>query len=437
MPPVAFSDTDPRRWGFQADSAAVESVGVLSWPGSEGLSSNLGVGGGGRVRTEENGSDVHAAGGASESPGRLAVDEGERRRGSGFRDSPPDHRGRSPDPRPMDPRIIVDSNNIVGGSHPGVGGGGPPSRQGSPFSRPFDFTPAHQHLPGSMESSSSGLAGGSSYGVGRVHHQMTSVPSARSGVGPSRRRSAFEEPMGPSSGPDHLYGIPSSSENLNQGADSTGGMLLGSLGGGRTSMGTSAGPLSLGVGRLAPQQPQGVGTSPVAWHGQGQQPQQHQQARHAQQQQSQKQQQQQPQPQQPQHRQQQHHRQQGRPGSSSSGSDDGLMRRVGGNGGVSGPWGSTMSANEDSMSMALASVPHGASSLPAAAVPTVLERFPGFVRCVMDIAPEVVGWVIGRSGAHIKEMKVTRTTLCVQITLINSILERTCTRRKHFLYCLE
>lgn len=55
---------------------------------------------------------------------------------------------------------------------------------------------------------------------------------------------------------------------------------------------------------------------------------------------------------------------------------------------------------------ALASVPHGASALPASAVPTVLERFPGFVRCVMDIAPEVVGWVIGRSGAHIKEMKV-------------------------------
>ena len=56
--------------------------------------------------------------------------------------------------------------------------------------------------------------------------------------------------------------------------------------------------------------------------------------------------------------------------------------------------------------MALASVPQGASGLPASAVPTVLERFPGFVRCVMDIAPEVVGWVIGRSGAHIKEMKV-------------------------------
>ncbi|CAN0386300.1 unnamed protein product, partial [Pylaiella littoralis] len=54
---------------------------------------------------------------------------------------------------------------------------------------------------------------------------------------------------------------------------------------------------------------------------------------------------------------------------------------------------------------ALASVPHEASALPASAVPTVLERFPGFVRCVMDIAPEVVGWVIGRSGAHIKEMK--------------------------------
>ena len=56
---------------------------------------------------------------------------------------------------------------------------------------------------------------------------------------------------------------------------------------------------------------------------------------------------------------------------------------------------------------ALASVPHVASALPASAVPTVLERFPGFVRCVMDIAPEVVGWVIGRSGAHIKEMKVS------------------------------
>ncbi len=49
---------------------------------------------------------------------------------------------------------------------------------------------------------------------------------------------------------------------------------------------------------------------------------------------------------------------------------------------------------------------NNASALPASAVPTVLERFPGCVRCVMDIAPEVVGWVIGRSGAHIKEMKV-------------------------------
>ncbi|KAG5175969.1 hypothetical protein JKP88DRAFT_351307 [Tribonema minus] len=39
------------------------------------------------------------------------------------------------------------------------------------------------------------------------------------------------------------------------------------------------------------------------------------------------------------------------------------------------------------------------------AIPTVLEKFPGFVRCVIDIAPEVVGWVIGRSGSHIKEMK--------------------------------
>lgn len=75
---------------------------------------------------------------------------------------------------------------------------------------------------------------------------------------------------------------------------------------------------------------------------------------------------------------------------------------------------SSVAPSEDSMSMSLASVPHGASSLPAAAVPTVLERFPGFVRCVMDIAPEVVGWVIGRSGAHIKEMKV-----CSEI--INSI----------------
>ncbi|CAN0107207.1 unnamed protein product, partial [Discosporangium mesarthrocarpum] len=69
--------------------------------------------------------------------------------------------------------------------------------------------------------------------------------------------------------------------------------------------------------------------------------------------------------------------------------------------GMGGPW----TGSEEVMNSALASIPHGASSLPAAAVPTVLEKFPGFVRCVMDIAPEVVGWVIGRSGAHIKEMK--------------------------------
>lgn len=67
---------------------------------------------------------------------------------------------------------------------------------------------------------------------------------------------------------------------------------------------------------------------------------------------------------------------------------------------------------------ALASVPHGASTLPASAVPTVLERFPGFVRCVMDIAPEVVGWVIGRSGAHIKEMKVSSFFFLLAVCLI-------------------
>ena len=84
------------------------------------------------------------------------------------------------------------------------------------------------------------------------------------------------------------------------------------------------------------------------------------------------------------------------------------------------------------MSMALASVPQGASGLPASAVPTVLERFPGFVRCVMDIAPEVVGWVIGRSGAHIKEMKVR----CA-VRLVLSFFSFTCdtqvsmTRRYH------
>lgn len=92
----------------------------------------------------------------------------------------------------------------------------------------------------------------------------------------------------------------------------------------------------------------------------------------------------------------------------------------GGGGGAGAPWG-TVSANEDPMAMALASVPHGASSLPASAVPTVLERFPGFVRCVMDIAPEVVGWVIGRSGAHIKEMKVgVQTSTVVQTVVVCS-----------------
>lgn len=85
---------------------------------------------------------------------------------------------------------------------------------------------------------------------------------------------------------------------------------------------------------------------------------------------------------------------------------NGAMPSTGSSSGAGVGAGGSWLGGEDFMSMALASVPHGASELPASAVPTVLERFPGFVRCVMDIAPEVVGWVIGRSGAHIKEMKV-------------------------------
>lgn len=68
---------------------------------------------------------------------------------------------------------------------------------------------------------------------------------------------------------------------------------------------------------------------------------------------------------------------------------------------------------------------HGGSGSPnVSAVPTVLERFPGFVRCVMDIAPEVVGWVIGRSGAHIKEMKVGAFlfVVCFFCSTINTII---------------
>lgn len=404
MPPVAFSDSDPRRWGFQADSSAAEGVGVLGWPANGGLSTNLGVGGG-RVRSEDNGGDGHLTSGASGSPESLAGDEGERQPGQGFRDSPPDSRGRSPGPRPMDPRIIVDANSIVGGSLPGGNGGGPPSRQGSPFSRSFDPPPSHQHQTGSVDSSP-GLGGGASYGVARMHHQMNSAPSARAGAGPPRHRSAYEDSIGIPPASEQLYGISPSNESASQGGDSTGGIMLGGLGGGRTSIGAPAGPHTLGSGvvsRVAQQPPHGVGGGAGTWHGQGHQPQaqQQQQPRHTQQQQQQSQQQQQPQHQQ--HRQQQH-RQQGRPGSSTP--DDGLVRRVGGNGGVGGPWVSSVGPSEDSMSLSVASVPHGASSLPAAAVPTVLERFPGFVRCVMDIAPEVVGWVIGRSGAHIKEMKV-------------------------------
>ncbi|KAG5185996.1 hypothetical protein JKP88DRAFT_268124 [Tribonema minus] len=49
--------------------------------------------------------------------------------------------------------------------------------------------------------------------------------------------------------------------------------------------------------------------------------------------------------------------------------------------------------------------PPVAPTMPASAVPAVLEKFLGFVCCVVDMAPEVVGWVIGRSGSHIKEMK--------------------------------
>lgn len=57
------------------------------------------------------------------------------------------------------------------------------------------------------------------------------------------------------------------------------------------------------------------------------------------------------------------------------------------------------------------SPPEDPSSRPGSDVPTVLEHFPGFVRCVMPIAPEVVGWVIGRSGSHIKDSKVSHENL--------------------------
>lgn len=420
MPPVACgNDTDSRRWGFQPDVHQETTIGpALHWPPS----SSLGIGGG---RAIADGADTYSAGshghpnGGIEENIRLAI-EGSQRISPGFRGS--DDR-ESPGPRAMDPRIIVDSNSI-GGSQGGGGAGG--SRQGSPFTSPFDPSPHQNHPTDAMGASSFGAsrisAGGSGHGPGGGGGGQTIVSQPRvpasAGVGgpPPRHRSIFDDPVRMGASADHSLGPSMGVESLGQGAEGGGGMgvMLGAGG----MMGGPPGPnmssMSLGpggaggaasggvVGRTGGGQQGMVGGAPVSWHGQDQQPQQHQQ--------------------QPQHQQhpQQHYRHQQQlrgQGSSSVAVDVGVGgRRIGpgaggaagsasGGGGAGAPWG-TVSSNEDPMSMALASVPHGASSLPASAVPTVLERFPGFVRCVMDIAPEVVGWVIGRSGAHIKEMKV-------------------------------
>ena len=122
MPPVAFGDdTDPRRWGFQADSAAGDAVvGALHWPSSAPLS----VGGVGLVALDK--PDTYATGaphthGGLGSNSRLAIDESQRVP-SAFRGGSDDFG--SPGPRPMDPRIIVDSNGLGGSGGGGSGGGG-------------------------------------------------------------------------------------------------------------------------------------------------------------------------------------------------------------------------------------------------------------------------------------------------------------------------
>lgn len=411
MPPVACGNgSDPRRWVFQTDGPVDPVVGTLHWPsnsigasGSSGSSSS-GSGtplassvGAGRLESSDAYTACATSGGVGD--GRFPVDDSQRLP-PGFRGAG-DYEGTVAEG--MDPRIGSDSNGTLVGS---AGGGAPSSRQGSPFTSPFDpplqqfqqggggggavvdITPGMGVPYGATTPSHStrmmppsGQAGHPSLQQQQQQHAMASSRSGAPPPVPSRHnRAIFDEPVGMPPLDQHSSGglTPSSlgSDNINQVSDGMGGgVAIGS------GLGTgAASPASMSA------MPLGPGARIRMTQGNVPQPQQHGH----------------------QGQQQQRHQIRATGGGGGGGAvnvEMGLGSRVGAAGWASG------SGPDDPMSMALASIPHGASSLPASAVPTVLERFPGFVRCVMDIAPEVVGWVIGRSGAHIKEMKVWRSKI--------------------------
>lgn len=304
---------------------------------------------------------------------------------------------------------------LASSSASGAGGGGPP-RQGSPFTHPFISPPQQVGGGGIVEISTGGMLthyGNSGRDMmvanGMGHGQRPQSGLAPVAKGPGSRhqqqqRSVFDDPVGILE--QHAGGGPLAPLSIGLGPDGNfsqdhQGNMMGTnhamgagIGeriltnsGGRNMSNSSIADIHGGQPDAAGRMNYGGGAAPISSPHSGQI------AAHFQQQQMQR-----------------LHLRAAGPGcglprtSGGNAMDLGQGRRRSnlGSAGGGGPW----AGSEDPMPMALTSIPHSASSLPASAVPTVLERFPGFVRCVMDIAPEVVGWVIGRSGAHIKEMKV-------------------------------
>eukprot|EP00752_Nemacystus_decipiens_P008306 g7424.t1 len=411
MPPVAFGgDTDPRRWG-------VNSVSDAAVIGAEGTHNSIAIPREGTQHHQqvavllEKGRASPPLGalapsgraGAGAALGRPAID-GSHQHQQGFGAAAD---GRS-SPLPMEPRIVMDSNG--GGAQqqasPYGGGGG----AGSFDHHPHHPHPSHHPLAQQQLQQQHGDEAGpaASFGMSRMHGPSAGQSAHNSSAPPRGPPPARQQPPPPPPPPPQQQqlhrsfledaGLMHPDQQYQHQQNPLGrppqqGLDLPNNNHGpgpALSRGRNVGG-AVGVGHHG----MGLGAAP-SWQGQQQQQQQH--------------------------RQQQQQQQQPMRGSSPGGgggrllgsknsppahSDAGsFLQQRRASGSPEHHHHQQQQQQQSSLSMAaLASVPHGASALPASAVPTVLERFPGFVRCVMDIAPEVVGWVIGRSGAHIKEMK--------------------------------
>lgn len=392
MPPVAFGDdTDPRRWGFQGDSSPEAVVGPLHWPHPLGLGNSISASPG--VERLENGdpyAEVIANGGIGE--GREPIEDSHLAalgfRGVGDRGSPGSHS--------MDPRIGGDSDGTMissgGGASSGTGSGssGPSSRQGSPFTSAFDPPPQQVQHGGVMTETPSGVTpqftslpraiapdSANAQAAATLPSQQIRAACRAPLPGPSRHLPTFDDPVVVGPCVEHAsaqLGHSLVNDTLVQAPEVMvgGGMISGSnlaVHGGVSASNCLPSGSEMSTLALVP----GSRMSPVIGASlPSQQQQEHQQQRQ--------------------------------------------MRAVnavvnpGGGGSVimeSGP------GRRPSVGPCPPGVPpsEDPNSRQGSDVPTVLEHFPGFVRCVMAIAPEVVGWVIGRSGTHIKDMKVSRHIL--------------------------